>query len=83
MFKSVADPVTFAAAVQGGTPRAPMKHILTRLNPAGWRALKLLAVDQGRPVQTLMIEAVNDLLSKYGNGPVARSPLRERASDDA
>ena len=81
MFKSIAGPATFAAALQGGAARDPIKHVLTRLNPEGWRALKVLAMHQGRPVQALMIEAANDLLSKYGMPPVLRSPLRERADD--
>jgi len=80
MFKSVAGPATLAV-IQGVAARPPIKCTLTRLNPEGWRALKLLAMDQDRSIQALMIEAVNDLLSKYGMTPLAHSPLREREGD--
>ena len=72
----------FRKAMQGEAARDPIKHILIRLNPEGWRAVKVLAMDQGAPMQALMVEAINDLLSKRGRKPVARSPLlREREGD--
>jgi hypothetical protein len=72
----------FRKATQGETGRDPIKFIMIRLNPAGWRAMKVLAMDEGTPIQSLMVEAINNLLSKRGRMPVARSPLlRERESD--
>jgi len=69
-------------AMQGEAACDPIKYILVRLNPEGWRAVKILAMDQDTPIQTLMVEAINDLLSKRGRQPVARSPLlREREGD--
>ena len=72
----------FRKGTQGEAARDPVKCILTRLNPEGWRAMKVLAMDQGTPMQALMVEAINDLLAKCGREPVARSPLlREREAD--
>ena len=72
----------FRKGTQGEAARDPVKCILTRLNPEGWRAMKVLAMDQGTPLQSLMVEAINDLLSKRGRSPVACSPLlRAREGD--
>ncbi|MGE3917781.1 MAG: ribbon-helix-helix domain-containing protein [Hyphomicrobiaceae bacterium] len=51
---------------EGGKPR----HLQIRLNDAGWQELKLLSVAERRPLQALMMEALNDLLRKYGRGPM-------------
>ncbi|MBE9128713.1 MULTISPECIES: ribbon-helix-helix domain-containing protein [unclassified Coleofasciculus] len=42
-----------------------------RLSIGAWKQLKHLAADLGKPVHDLLIEAVNDLFSKYGKPPVA------------
>lgn len=47
------------------------EQLLTYLQPAGIRELKLLGIDQDRPVTDLVTEAVNDLLQKYKRPPVA------------
>ena len=55
------------------TPREPqqVKGQTLRLRMDAWRELKHLAVDEGKPTHDLIIEAVNDLLRKYGKRPIA------------
>lgn len=42
-----------------------------RLPPGAHKQLKRLAVDIEKPVHDLLIEAVNDLFTKYGKPPIA------------
>jgi hypothetical protein len=65
-----------------GTPPPPpaipagrSRGLLARINPEGLKALKMLAVERDTTLQALLMEAANDLLSKYGRRPVARNPL--------
>ncbi|WP_456663563.1 ribbon-helix-helix domain-containing protein [Bradyrhizobium sp. LB13.1] len=46
----------------------------TRLSETGYRALKMLAAEQGRPLQGLVLEALNDLLRRYGKPAVVTGP---------
>jgi hypothetical protein len=55
-------------------PVAGVRHVLTRLNNEGWRALKLLTIERELPLQALLVEAINDLLKKHGKKPVAHGP---------
>jgi hypothetical protein len=64
-----------------GEPTAPApiestktRHLQIRLNDAGWHELKLLGLAERRPLQGLMVEALNDLLRKYGRGPLVEGP---------
>ena len=47
------------------------KAISLRLNPAAWRQLKILAVDEEKPAHDLLIEALNLLFEQRGKPPVA------------
>ena len=51
------------------------RGILTRVNYDGLRALKILAIERDTTLQGLAVEALNDLLVKYGKRPVVRNPL--------
>ena len=51
------------------------KQLLTRMGPDGWRALRMLAVEQDTTLNALAIEAFNDLLKKYGKKPLCENPL--------
>lgn len=42
-----------------------------RLTPGAWKQLKHLATDLGKPAHDLLLEAVNDLFTKYGKPPIA------------
>jgi hypothetical protein len=57
-------------------PRAAgnLRYMQTRLSEPGWRALRLLALDEGRPLQQLVLESLNDLLKKYGRDQVVTGP---------
>ena len=63
-------------------PRAPAssdapdtKHILTRVDPEGFKALRILALELNAPMQALGIMAFNDLLAKHGKKVTVRNPL--------
>jgi hypothetical protein len=63
----------------GKTARDPgaFKSVLVRMNIEGWRALKVLAVDQETTLNALAVEAFNDLLKKHGKRAVVENPLLE------
>lgn len=72
------------SAASGGRPKGDRRRVerdvrglLLRLNPDGLRALRQLGLDQDRSLQSLGIEALNDLLRKHGAKPVVTNPLRE------
>ena len=52
-----------------------VRGVLFRLNYEGLKALRQLAVDEDRTLQSIGIEALNDVLRKYGRRPVAESVL--------
>jgi hypothetical protein len=56
------------------TERTPFKFLQTRINRDGWRELAKLSLDLDRSLQSLMIEAVNDMLGKHARPPVATGP---------
>jgi hypothetical protein len=49
--------------------------VLIRVDAAGLKELRFLAVELDRRLQSLGIEALNDLLAKYGRKPIVRNPL--------
>ena len=53
------------------------KQVLTRMDLDGWRALRMLAVEEGTTLNALAIEAFNDLLRKYGKKASVENPLVE------
>jgi hypothetical protein len=63
----------------GKTARDPeaFKSVLARMNPEGWRALRLLAVENDTTLNALAVEAFNDLLKKYCKRPSVENPLLE------
>ncbi|MGP0088765.1 MAG: ribbon-helix-helix domain-containing protein [Xanthobacteraceae bacterium] len=63
-------------SAQGGGGIRP-SGILSRVNLDGCRALRLLAIERDTSLQTLAIEAFNDLLAKHGKRPVVSGPLRD------
>ena len=48
---------------------------MTRLNAEGWRELRILAAEGDTTLNALVIEALNDLLKKYGKRPLVENPL--------
>jgi hypothetical protein len=63
-----------AKALQG---RAELRGLLIRVNSAGYRELRQLALDEDRTLQSLAVEALNDLLRSRGLKPVIKNPLRQ------
>jgi hypothetical protein len=53
------------------------KQVLTRMGVEGWRALRLLAVEQDTTLNALAIEAFNDLLKKHGKKQTVENPLAD------
>lgn len=51
--------------------RQKKKSVNAFIDPAAAKELKLLAVEIGRTQQELFIEAINDVLIKYGKKPLA------------
>jgi hypothetical protein len=50
------------------------RAILVRVNRDGWRALRMLAVENDTTLQAIAIEALNDLLRKYSKPTVIENP---------
>lgn len=67
--------VRAATAATPASPRSPgragKKTVAAHFDPAVSRQLKLLGVERDRTTQDLLREAINDLFSKYGKGPIA------------
>jgi hypothetical protein len=53
------------------------KQVLTRMGLDGWRALRMLAIEQNTTLNALAIEAFNDLLKKYGKKASVENPLAD------
>ncbi len=51
------------------------KAVRVRINADGWRALKILAVENETTLNALAVEAFNDLLKKRGKRAVVENPL--------
>jgi hypothetical protein len=45
------------------------------MNTEGWRALRMLAVENDTNLNALAVEAFNDLLKKYGKRASVENPL--------
>lgn len=58
-----------------GAEQREFRGLLTRINPEGLKALRLLAVELDTTIQALGVEALNDLLQKHGRRAVIRNPL--------
>lgn len=56
-----------------------LKTMQVRVNRAGWLEMTRLAQDLDKPLETLMVEAFNDILVKHSKPPVAkrRQPIKK------
>lgn len=43
-----------------------MKYVQTRLTQDSWRDLQTLRIEKGESLQSLIVEALNDLMAKNG-----------------
>jgi hypothetical protein len=66
-------PVTPMVPAIAPEPAQPEKRKgqTLRLTPGAWRQLKHLATDLDKSAHDLLIEAVNDVFTKYGKPPIA------------
>ena len=64
-----------AADHAAGAKEQKARGVLIKVNDAGWRSLRLLAFERDATLQALGIEALNDLLKKYGKPPIVENPL--------
>lgn len=57
---------------------ADLKTMQVRVNRAGWLEMSRLAQDRDIPLETLMVEAFNDVLTKHRKPPVVerRQPVK-------
>ena len=53
------------------------KGILARVNADGLGAVRILAIDQDTTLRPLVVEALNDVLAKYGKRANVKNPLLE------
>jgi hypothetical protein len=57
--------------------RGAFKSVLIRVNTEGWKAIKMLSVEKEVTLNAIAIEALNDLLKKYGKRQAVENPLLE------
>lgn len=71
-----AEPVAPDAIPTAGP--ADLKTMQVRVNRAGWLEMSRLAQDRDVPLETLMVEAFNDVLTKHRKPPVVerRQPAK-------
>lgn len=64
---------------KGAEPRKTpaMKYMQTRLTEPSWRELQMLRLERSESMQSLVVEALNDLLVKYGRKPVVAGPSED------
>ena len=66
-----------AAKAHQARVQRDVRGLLIRINADGLRALRQLALDEDTTLQSLAVEALNDLLKKRGAKPVVTNPLRQ------
>jgi hypothetical protein len=66
-----------AAAKKGAKVPPAMKYLQTRLTESSWKELKMLSIETGESLQTLVVEALNDLMEKSGKKPVIAGPAED------
>jgi hypothetical protein len=69
-----------AGAKKGAaTAKAPpaMKYLQIRLTEPSWRELRMLSLEAGESMQTLVVAALNALMVKHGKKPVIAGPSED------
>jgi hypothetical protein len=61
------------------TAKAPptLKYLQTRLTEPSWRELKMLSLEVGESLQTLVVGALNDLMVKHKKRPAIAGPSED------
>jgi hypothetical protein len=68
-----------AAGAKKGAAKVPpaMRYLQTRLTEQAWKDLKMLSIETGESLQTLVVEALNDLMEKSGKKPSIAGPAED------
>lgn len=66
-------PIPIASAITAS--QRLCRRTMARINAEGWRALKMLALENDTTLNALAIEAFNDLLKKHGKRQNIKNPL--------
>jgi len=74
--KKTAKPAAKKGAATAKVPPA-MKYLQTRLTEPSWRELKMLSLEAGESLQTLVVAALNDLMVKHGKKSVIAGPSED------
>ncbi|WP_425305425.1 ribbon-helix-helix domain-containing protein [Chthonobacter albigriseus] len=53
------------------TTRQGKRAVTCYVDPAAWKQLKAISLDEERTVQDLLVEGVNAVFEKYGRGRIA------------
>lgn len=87
---TASSPAPAAPAAALAAPRTPvprrspqdMKTVQVRINRRGWATLRRVADDhEGMTLESLMVEALNDVLLKYGQPPIVERRAGERGTE--
>jgi hypothetical protein len=70
-------PVSKQSAKKSAKVAPAMKYLQTRLTEPSWKELKLLSLETGESLQTLVVTALNDLMAKNGKKPVIAGPSED------
>jgi len=70
-------PISKQSAKKGAKVPPLMKYLQTRLTEPSWKELKMLSLDTGDSLQTLVVTALNDLMVKHGKKPVIAGPAED------
>jgi hypothetical protein len=74
----MAKKTTAKPGAKNSNPGKPaMKYVQTRLTEQAWKDLQSLRIEETKPLQTLIVEALNDLMVKYGKKPTIAGPSED------
>jgi hypothetical protein len=68
--------IAISGAKKGAAPPT-VKYLQTRLTEPSWRELKMLSLEVGESLQTLVVAALNNLMVKHGKKPVIAGPSED------
>ncbi|OSI68878.1 hypothetical protein BSZ22_19830 [Bradyrhizobium canariense] len=61
-------------AAKKAAPSKAQRHMQIRLSEDGWKQLRMLSIETGRPTQGLALEAFTDLMKKHGKNVEISGP---------
>jgi|ERR1700736_2070983 hypothetical protein len=76
-FQMAGKPVSKQSAKKGAKVPPAMKYLQTRLTEPSWKELKMLSIEAGESLQTLVVAALNDLMVRHGKKPIIAGPSED------